>query len=169
MWTSLRLAALSSTTLIRWGGLAAVLAGALRAAVSFWPYSDLDIAVELLYLLIDILILFGILGVYGFLGEQPGVAGFLGADYVVESSIGHIRDLPQSAAETPATVVTAAAKSQPQKRPLVAATALALVELAATGAYAAMRHGAGPGGTLLSATFALMLGLFVVLLKVLIH
>jgi hypothetical protein len=78
LWTSSRLAALSSTTLIRWGGLAAVLAGALRAAVSFWPSSDPDVAVELLYLLIDILILFGILGVYGFLGEQSGVAGFLG-------------------------------------------------------------------------------------------
>jgi len=50
----------------------------LRAAVSFWPSSDPDVAVELLYPLIDILILFGILGVYGFLGEQSGVAGFLG-------------------------------------------------------------------------------------------
>jgi DNA topoisomerase I len=29
---------------------------------------------------------------------------FLGNDYVVESSIGHIRDLPQSAADTPATI-----------------------------------------------------------------
>ncbi len=71
-------AALSSTTLMRWGGLAAVLAGVLRAAVSFWPSSDPAIALELLYLLIDVLILFGILGVYGFLGEQSGVAGFLG-------------------------------------------------------------------------------------------
>lgn len=52
---------------------------------------------------------------------------------------------------------------------LVAATILALVELAATGAYAAIRHDAGPGGTLVSAAFALILGLFVVLLKVLIH
>ena len=57
----------------------------------------------------------------------------------------------------------------PERAALVAATILALVELAATGAYAAIRHGAGPGGTLLSAAFALMLGLFVVLLKVLIH
>ena len=30
------------------------------------------------------------------------IAGFLGRDYVVESSIGHIRDLPQSAADIPA-------------------------------------------------------------------
>ena len=30
------------------------------------------------------------------------IAGYLGADYVVESSIGHIRDLPRSAADVPA-------------------------------------------------------------------
>jgi hypothetical protein len=57
----------------------------------------------------------------------------------------------------------------PERAALIAATILALAELAATGAYAAIRHGAGPGGTLLSAAFALMLGLFIVLLKVLIH
>jgi len=70
--------ALNSVALIRWGGLAAILAGALRVAVSFWPSSDPNVALELLYLYIDLLILFGILGVYGFIGEQSGVAGFLG-------------------------------------------------------------------------------------------
>ena len=30
------------------------------------------------------------------------IAGFLGKDYVVESSIGHIRDLPRSAGDVPA-------------------------------------------------------------------
>jgi DNA topoisomerase I len=30
------------------------------------------------------------------------IAGFLGSDYVVEASIGHIRDLPRSAADVPA-------------------------------------------------------------------
>jgi DNA topoisomerase I len=30
------------------------------------------------------------------------IAGYLGRGYVVESSIGHIRDLPQSAADIPA-------------------------------------------------------------------
>jgi DNA topoisomerase I len=29
------------------------------------------------------------------------IAGFLGSDFVVESSIGHIRDLPRSAADIP--------------------------------------------------------------------
>ncbi len=32
------------------------------------------------------------------------IGGYLGPDYVVESSIGHIRDLPQSAGETPASI-----------------------------------------------------------------
>ena len=32
------------------------------------------------------------------------IAGYLGREYVVESSIGHIRDLPQSAAEVPAKI-----------------------------------------------------------------
>ncbi len=32
------------------------------------------------------------------------IAGYLGRDYVVESSIGHIRDLPQGAADTPASI-----------------------------------------------------------------
>ena len=39
------------------------------------------------------------------------IAGYLGGDYVVESSIGHIRDLPHSAAEVPA-----AAKQEPWAR-----------------------------------------------------
>ncbi len=32
------------------------------------------------------------------------IGGFLGDEYVVESSIGHIRDLPQSAADIPAKI-----------------------------------------------------------------
>jgi DNA topoisomerase I len=39
------------------------------------------------------------------------IAGYLGKDYMVESSIGHIRDLPQSAAEVPA-----ASKQEPWAR-----------------------------------------------------
>jgi hypothetical protein len=69
---------LSSKTLIRWGGLAAVLAGVLRAGASLWPSAEPTITLELNYLVVDILILFGILGVYGFSGERSGVAGFLG-------------------------------------------------------------------------------------------
>ncbi len=36
--------------------------------------------------------------------KARSLAGFLGRDYVVESSIGHIRDLPQGAADTPAKI-----------------------------------------------------------------
>ena len=32
------------------------------------------------------------------------IGGYLGDDYVVESSVGHIRDLPNSAADTPASI-----------------------------------------------------------------
>jgi len=39
------------------------------------------------------------------------IGGYLGADYVVESSIGHIRDLPNNAADTPAKI-----KDQPWGR-----------------------------------------------------
>jgi DNA topoisomerase-1 len=39
------------------------------------------------------------------------IAGYLGDDYVVESSIGHIRDLPQSASDIPASI-----KGQPWAR-----------------------------------------------------
>lgn len=39
------------------------------------------------------------------------IGGYLGGDYVVESSIGHIRDLPQSAADVPAKI-----KGQPWAR-----------------------------------------------------
>jgi hypothetical protein len=72
------LTTVSSKNLIRWGGLAAVLAGVLRAAASLWPSAESTVTLELFYLLVDILILFGILGVYGFLGERSGAAGFLG-------------------------------------------------------------------------------------------
>jgi hypothetical protein len=57
----------------------------------------------------------------------------------------------------------------PDRAALVLATALALLELAAAGAYAAINQGAGPAGTLTSAVIALALGLSIVLLKVLIH
>jgi hypothetical protein len=57
----------------------------------------------------------------------------------------------------------------PDRHALVAATVVALVELAAAGGYAAIRRGAGPAGTLGSAAIALALGLAVVLLNALLH
>ena len=57
----------------------------------------------------------------------------------------------------------------PDRIALVAATVLALVELAAAGGYAAIRHGADRRGTIFSAAIALVLGLALVLLKALVH
>ena len=57
----------------------------------------------------------------------------------------------------------------PDRAAIVAATAIALMELAAAGGYAARDRGASPARTLVSAVIALALGLLVVLLKVLVH
>lgn len=69
-----------TATLIRLGGLAAILAGVLRVGTSFIPYSNSKpgVALELLYLIIDVLILLGLLGVYGHQNEVVGRWGFLG-------------------------------------------------------------------------------------------
>jgi hypothetical protein len=52
---------------------------------------------------------------------------------------------------------------------ILAATLAALVELAAAGAYAARKSGAGLAGTVVSALVAVTLGSAVVLLKALVH
>ena len=69
-----------TATLIRLGGLAAILAGVLRVGTSFIPYSNSKpgVALELLYLIIDALILLGLLGVYAYQNEVVGRWGFLG-------------------------------------------------------------------------------------------
>jgi hypothetical protein len=63
---------------MRWGGLAAVLAGALRTAASFWPVAEPGVALEILYLVIDVLILLGILAIYGFQSDRIGPSGLIG-------------------------------------------------------------------------------------------
>ena len=57
----------------------------------------------------------------------------------------------------------------PDQASIVAATIGGLVELAAAGGYAAIRRGAGPLETTVSATIAAALGLLIVLLKALVH
>lgn len=69
---------MSSQQLIRWGGLAAMLAGALRTAASFFPSAEPGVALEILYLVIDVLILFGIFGIYAFQHDRIGWSGFVG-------------------------------------------------------------------------------------------
>lgn len=67
-----------STTLIRLGGLAAILAGILRAVNSFLPTDASGGAIAMLYLLTDLFILFGIFGMYGFQHQECGLWGFFG-------------------------------------------------------------------------------------------
>jgi hypothetical protein len=69
---------MSSTLLIRLGGLAAMIAGILRSINSFLPSSIPDVATILLYLLTDIFILFGMMGLYGFQYRESGLWGFFG-------------------------------------------------------------------------------------------
>ena len=69
---------MSKQQLLWAGGAAAVLAGALRIVASLWPSAEPSVELEWFYLVIDVLILFGILGVYGFQHEHVGLPGFIG-------------------------------------------------------------------------------------------
>jgi hypothetical protein len=69
---------MSIANLIRLGGLAAIIAGILRGINSFLPNSISGVAIELLYLLTDIFILFGMMGLYGFQHQESGLWGFFG-------------------------------------------------------------------------------------------
>jgi hypothetical protein len=69
---------MSGEKLIRLGGLAAIVAGVLRGVASFVPATLPELPLELLYFSIDILIMFGILGLYGFQHEEVGLWGFAG-------------------------------------------------------------------------------------------
>lgn len=67
-----------SANLIRLGGLAAILAGILRGVNSFVPVDAPSVAIAILYLLTDIFILFGIIGMYGFQHQESRLWGFFG-------------------------------------------------------------------------------------------
>ena len=69
---------MSTAALVRLAGLAAILAGVLRAGAAFVPYSDPGTGLELFYLVIDVLILLGLLGVYAYEHAQVGVLGLAG-------------------------------------------------------------------------------------------
>lgn len=69
---------ISYRTVIRLGALAAFLAGILRAATSFISYSARSVEIELLYLGIDLLLLFAIVTVYAYVRERSGWLGLLG-------------------------------------------------------------------------------------------
>jgi hypothetical protein len=67
---------MSSQQLIRWSGLAAMLAGGLRTAASFSLSAEPGVSLEILYLAIDLLLLFGVFGIYAFQHERFGSLGF---------------------------------------------------------------------------------------------
>ncbi len=69
---------MSSATLIRLGGLAAIVAGILRGVNSFVPTNAPGGAIAILYLLTDIFLLFGIISMYGFQHQESGLWGFFG-------------------------------------------------------------------------------------------
>jgi hypothetical protein len=69
---------MSSGMLLRLGGLAAIVAGVLRAGASFLGYSEPTLPRELLYLIIDVSILFGLLGIYFYQSADVGKSGFAG-------------------------------------------------------------------------------------------
>ena len=69
---------MSSTNLIRLGGLAAIIAGILRGINSLLPANLTTVTVEILYLFTDIFILFGMMGIYGFEHQESGLWGFCG-------------------------------------------------------------------------------------------
>jgi hypothetical protein len=75
---ALEIKSMDSVTLIRLGGLAAIVAGILRSVNSFVPSNAPSSAVAILYLLTDIFILFGIIGMYGFLHQESKLWGFFG-------------------------------------------------------------------------------------------
>lgn len=67
-----------STNLTRLCGLAAMIAGILRGVNSFLPNFLPGVAIALLYLLTDIFIMFGMIGLYRFQHRESGVWGFFG-------------------------------------------------------------------------------------------
>jgi hypothetical protein len=69
---------MSNTSLIRLGAFAAIFAGVLRAIASFIPVTASDFMLQLLYLLIDLLIVFGIMVLYGTNYKEIGKSGFFG-------------------------------------------------------------------------------------------
>jgi hypothetical protein len=69
---------MSGKNLIRLGGLAAIVAGILRGINSFIPIDAPSGAIAVLYLLTDIFLLFGVIGIYGFQHQESRLWGFLG-------------------------------------------------------------------------------------------
>lgn len=66
---------MSHRNLIRWGELAAVLAGILRGIASFTPTAA-SVALQVFYFAIDVLLILGTICVYEFQKKETGRWGF---------------------------------------------------------------------------------------------
>ena len=69
---------MSSRNLIRLGGLATIVAGILRGINSFLSSINPNATISILYLLTDIFLLFGMMGIYSFQHQQSRSWGFFG-------------------------------------------------------------------------------------------
>lgn len=77
--------------LIRLGGWAALLGGALRVIATFIPYTPGSPALEAFYTVIDANLLLGLIGIYSLLADsigRPGLTGFVVASIGQGSIIG---------------------------------------------------------------------------------
>ena len=63
--------------LIRWGGLAAILAGLLRGIASFTP-TTASVGLQIFYFTIDVLLLLSVIDVYAFQKQEMGRWGLVG-------------------------------------------------------------------------------------------
>ena len=69
---------MSKSILIRFGGVAAILAGLLRGFVSFVPRTVPDSTLQILYFLIDVLIVCGMVALFGMNFRETGKSGIFG-------------------------------------------------------------------------------------------
>lgn len=69
---------ISDQIIMRLGAAAAILGGSLRVISTFIPYTPHSPALELLYGTVDILMLFGLMTLYGNVSQSLGWTGFAG-------------------------------------------------------------------------------------------
>jgi hypothetical protein len=80
---------MNDALLLRVLGTAAILGGALRIGSAFIPWAPGQAWLELLYLAVDVLLLFGLMGIYLACRDRVGVIGFI-AFAIAETGIASI-------------------------------------------------------------------------------
>ena len=69
---------MSYAALVRLAGLAAIIAGVFRTGAALFPAPEPSVAQEWLYLAVDVLLLFGLCGVFAYQHVEGGIWGFVG-------------------------------------------------------------------------------------------